>query len=432
LDVADRVSTSAVAEQDLEPGMTEMEPSRTQMLVFNCGSSSLTFKLFTASSERDARPRLSGKAHRVGVVGSEPSYIEFHDEGRDERIEIPLESHQQAADLVLEKLRDWGYRVDVIGHRWGHGGSCFRTAWVDRGRLFELRALIPMMPIHHPAMLQVILACRRKLPEMPQFVTADGAFHASIPAYAYTYPLPRSIVRKFGFRKYGFHGLSYQYVVRAATEYLGLPQPGSRIVACHLGTGGSSVVAAASGASVDTSMGYTGLPGLVMSTRSGDVDPMLATYLMGVYGERADDLIDLLNKKSGLLGVSGTSSDIRDLIPLLDHDPNARLAFDMYVHRLKKYIGGYVMALGGMDALVFTDDIGLHNWLVREQVCRKMEWCGVELDPEANRAATGDVTSLLSAAGSRAKVLAIPTEEELVICWEGMRLIEESHHATAA
>jgi acetate kinase len=411
--------------------MIKMEPSRTQMLVFNCGSSSLTFKVFTASSERDARPLIIGKAHRVGVKGREPSHIEFHDEARDERIEVPIESHEQAAGLVLEKLGDWGIHVDVIGHRWGHGGSYFRTAWVDRGCLLAMRALIPMMPIHHPGMLRVIHACRRRLPQTPQFVTADGAFHASIPAYAYTYPLPRGIVRKFRFRKYGFHGLSYQYVVHAATEYLGLPRPGSRIVACHLGTGGSSVVAVAGGASVDTSMGYTGLPGLVMSTRSGDVDPMLATYLMGVYGERSDDLIDLLNKKSGLLGVSGTSSDIRDLIPLLDHDPNARLAFDMYVHRLKKYIGSYAMILGGMDALVFTDDIGLHNWLVRERVCREMDWCGVELDPEANRAATGEVTSLLSAAGSRTKVLAIPTEEELVICWEGMRLIEESHAAVA-
>ena len=409
--------------------MTEMAPDRIQMLVFNCGSSSLTFKVFAASCERDARPLLTGKAHRVGVRGSESSHFEIHDEARDERIETPLETHEQAASLVLRKLEDWGVRVDVIGHRWGHGGSRFRTAWVDRGRLLELRALIPMMPIHHPGMLRVILTCQRTLPRIPQFVTADGAFHATIPAHAYTYPLPRSIVRKFGFRKFGFHGLSYQYVVHAATEHLGLPRSGSRIVACHLGTGGSSVVAVADGASVDTSMGYTGLPGLVMSTRSGDVDPMLATYLMGVYGERSDDLIDLLNKKSGLLGVSGTSSDIRDLIPLLDHDANARLAFDMYVHRLKKYIGGYALILGGMDALIFTDDIGLHNWLVRERVCRDMAWCGVELDPEANRAAIGDVTSLLSAAGSRVKVLAVPTEEELVICWEGMRLIEASHAA---
>jgi acetate kinase len=158
---------------------------------------------------------------------------------------------------------------------------------------------------------------------------------------------------------------------------------------------------------------------------------MLATYLMGVYGERADDLIDLFNKKSGLLGLSDFSSDIRDIILKLDVDPNARLAFDMYVLRLKKYIGSYAAALGGMDALVFTDDIGLHNWRLREETCRGMAWCGVELDEEKNRRATGEETSILNAAGSRVKVLAIPTEEELVICWEGLRLKEADHADTA-
>jgi len=154
---------------------------------------------------------------------------------------------------------------------------------------------------------------------------------------------------------------------------------------------------------------------------------MLMTHIMGVYGEHADDMIDLLNKKSGLLGISDFSSDIRDLIPRLDHDPQARLAFDMYAHRLKKYIGSYIAVLGGLDILIFTDDIGLHNWLLREHVCRDMAWCGIELDADANRRATGEETSLLSGPSSQVKVLAVPTEEELVICWEGMRLLEEKH-----
>lgn len=407
-----------------------MEPTRTQMLVFNCGSSSLTFKVFAATTEHDAEPVLTGKAHRVGVTGSEPSFLEFHWGERNERVETPLESHRQAAELVLAKLREWAVRVDVIGHRWGHGGSYFRTAWVDQKLMGHLRALVPMMPIHHPAMLSVIRACRHAAPGTPEFVTTDGAYHATIPEHAYTYPLPKGVVRRFGFRKFGFHGLSYQYVVRAAGRHLDVPPARARIVACHLGTGGSSVCATRGGASLDTSMGYTGLTGLVMSTRSGDIDPMLATYLMGVYGEHSDDLVDLLNKRSGLLGLSGRSSDIRDLIPLLEKDPNAKLAFDMYVHRVKKYVAGYATILGGMDALVFTDDIGLHNWLVRERVCHDMSWCGLELDREANRQATGDVASVLSTPASRVKVLAIPTEEELVICWEGMRL-GEGRHATA-
>ncbi len=394
------------------------------VLVFNCGSSSLTFKVFAATSEQDVQAVFSGKAHRVGVHGSQASFVEFHHGPRDEKTELPLETHAQAAALVIDKIREWDIRIDCIGHRWVHAGGKFKTAWVDRDLLVELKRLLPMMPIHHPAMLHVILQCRKSLPRIPAYVTADGAFHATIPDYVYTYPLPRDIIEKFGFRKYGFHGLSYQYVVRQAAAYLGVPFEHSRIVACHLGTGGSSAAAIAGGKSIDTSMGYTALPGLVMSTRSGDVDPMLAVYLMGVYGESADDLIDVLNKKSGLLGVSLFSSDIRDIIPRLDEDRNANLAFNMYVQRLKKYIGGYVATLGGIDALVFTDDIGVHNSMLREKVCSHMAWCGIELDLAANEKATGDSLSLLSAANARVKILAVPTEEELVICWEGMRLPE--------
>ena len=401
-----------------------MTPAPTaNFLVFNCGSSSLTFKVFAASSEGDAQPVFSGKAHRVGVKGSQPSFLEYHCGPRHERVEIPLESHGQAAGLVVKKLQDWDIRIDFVGHRWGHGGGRFKTAWIDDGFREKLRALIPLMPIHHPAMFRVICRCRRLLPRLPQFATTDGSFHATVPPYAYTYPLPKSVIRKFGFRKFGFHGLSYQYVVKAAAAHLGLPLAGSRIVACHLGTGGSSVAAIKDGLSRDTSMGYTALPGLVMSTRSGDVDPLLATYLMGVYGEHADDMVDLLNKRSGLLGVSDFSSDIRDLIPRLDHDPKARLAFDMYAHRLKKYIGSYVAVLGGLDVLVFTDDIGLHNWLLRQEVCQGLGWCGVTLDAEANRQAVGEKLSVLSRPGARVRVLAVPTEEELVICWEGLRLL---------
>jgi acetate kinase len=261
-------------------------------------------------------------------------------------------------------------------------------------------------------------------------VTADGSFHATIPTHAHTYPLPKDILKRFGFRKFGFHGLSYQYVIGAAAKHLKIPLKGTRMVACHLGTGGSSSVAVREGRSVDTSMGYTGLPGLVMSTRSGDVDPMLATFLMDVYGEQPDDVEDILNKKSGLLGVSGFSSDIRDIIGRIEEDPQARLAFDMYVHRLKKYIGSYIAALGGLDVLIFTDDIGARNWLVRDKACQGLAWCGVELDPDANRKATGgEVLSEIGSSGSRVKVLVVPTEEELVICREGIRILGGSHAA---
>ena len=392
------------------------------VLVFNCGSSSLTFKVFEAAPGGVIKTVLTGKAHRVGVKGTQPSYIEYQQGGDCEKRKIPLPSHEVAAFLTLNALKARGIAIDCVGHRWGHAAGCFKTAWVDKQLLSRLRTLIPMMPIHHPAMFSVILQCRKSLPGIAQYVTADGAFHSGIPPHVYTYPLPENIVRKFGFRKYGFHGLSYQYVTGKAAEHLGRRLCDMRIVACHLGTGGSSAVAVANGQSLDTSMGYTGLGGLVMSTRSGDVDPMLATYLMGVYGERGDDMVEMLNKKSGLLGVSVFSSDMRDIIARLESDPKARLAFNMYVHRLKKYIGGYAAVLGGMDTLIFTDDIGVHNWLLREKVCADMGWCGIELDLRANRQTTGDAISLLSAPRAKVKILAIPTEEELIICREGLKL----------
>ncbi|HAH30884.1 MAG TPA: acetate kinase [Elusimicrobia bacterium] len=397
------------------------------VLVFNCGSSSLTFKVFAATPAGDLKIVLTGKAHRVGVKGTQPSFIEFQQGSNNEKCEAPLQSHKAAALLTLEALKARGISINYIGHRWGHAGGSFKTAWVDKALLSKLKSLIPMMPIHHPAMYSVILQCRRTLPEIPQYITADGAFHSTIPPHIYTYPLPEDIVKRFGFRKFGFHGLSYQYVTGKAAEYLGVPLENTRIVACHLGTGGSSAVAVLNGKSLDTSMGYTGLGGLVMSTRSGDLDAMLAIYLMGVYGERSDDMVDMLNKKSGLLGVSRFSSDMRDIIAQLGNDPKAKLAFDMYVHRLKKYIGGYTAVLGGTDILIFTDDIGVHNWLLREKVCRDMGWCGVELDLQANRQATGDAISLLNSPNSKVKILAVPTEEELVICREGLRLAGEKY-----
>ncbi len=392
------------------------------VLVFNCGSSSLTFKVFKTSNAGDPPILLSGKAHRVGVKGAEPSSIEFHHDAVSESLQYPLATHAEAAAALRQKLIELGISIDMIGHRWVQSAGRFMTAWIDDAIMKDLVELLPLFPIHHPAMLGVIRYCAREFPHIPQYVTADGAFHRTIPAYAYTYALPRTVVSKFGFRKYGFHGLSYQYVAGEAARFLKAPDDSLRIVACHLGTGGSSVAAIKGGRSIDTSMGYTALSGLVMSTRCGDIDPMLAVYLMAVHGYRPDELLESLNKKSGLLGVSGFSSDIRDLIPRISNDEHASLAFEMYVHALKKYIGSYIVALRGLDALVFTDDIGVHSPTVRERVCRDMDWCGVVLDRERNVQAAPDGISLVSGRKSRVAILTIPTEEELVILREGMTL----------
>jgi acetate kinase len=233
-------------------------------------------------------------------------------------------------------------------------------------------------------------------------------------------------VDKYNYRKYGFHGLSYLYVIKTVSDFLETPAKELKIVACHLGTGGSSVVAVKNGRSVDTSMGFSPLSGLVMSTRSGDIDPMILIYLMVIYGYRNDDLLNLLNKKSGLLGVSGFSSDIRDIISRISGEKQARLAFNMYIQRLKKYIGSYLIAaLEGLDVLIFTDDIGVKNPLVREKICEEMEWCGIVLNKEKNKKYGMKKPELLSSRKSKVRIVAIPTDEEAVIVWEGIKLLKE-------
>ena len=393
------------------------------ILVFNCGSSSLTYKIFNVKSPKNIKTILSGKAHRVGVKGSKPSFIEHRLNKKQEKKEIPIANHSEAAFLVLDKVKQLNVKIDYIGHRWVHSVGRFKTSFIDKKMLEILKSLVPLLPLHHPAALSVIYKCRRTFPKIPQYVTADCAFHSSIPYYAYTYALPKNIINKFGFRKYGFHGLSYQYVVEEASRFLKTSLEKLKIVACHLGTGGSSVAAVRHGQSIDTSMGYTALSGLIMSTRSGDIDPMLTIYLMTLYGYRPDNLMNILNKKSGLLGISEFSSDIRDIIHVISKNKQAKLAFNMYIHALRKYIGSYIFSLEGLDTLIFTDDIGIHNWLVREKACENMEWCGIILDKKLNRQSVGDKTSLLSAKNSAVRILAVPTEEELAICSDGIKLI---------
>ncbi|MFH0919586.1 MAG: acetate/propionate family kinase [Fibrobacterota bacterium] len=400
------------------------------ILTFNCGSSSLTFKIFKVKAENDIEEIFIGKAHRVGVKGSEPSFIEYKFSGKTEKVEAPLPNHGKAAWRVLKQIEDLNIKIDYIGHRWTLSAGHFTTAFINDKLIATLKTLVPLFPIHHPAMLAVIARCVKSYPDILQYVTSDNAYHSTLPEYAHTYALPRWIIKKYGFRKYGFHGLSYNFVVNQAGQYLKRPASELKIVACHLGTGGSSVAAVDRGKSIDTSMGYTGLPGLVMSTRTGDIDPMLTIYMMIAFGLRSDEITNLLNTKSGLLGLSGFSSDIRDIIKRIPaREKQAEIAFNMYVHRLRKYIGSYVALLGGADALLFTDDIGLHNVRVREKACQDMDWCGIRLDPDRNRQATGENISVISSPDSKVTILSMPTEEERVICWDGIRLMKETDNA---
>ncbi|OGS21946.1 MAG: hypothetical protein A3J83_00805 [Elusimicrobia bacterium RIFOXYA2_FULL_40_6] len=395
------------------------------VLVFNCGSSSLTFKVYEQGSSEIFLVVLSGKAHRVGVKGSESSFVEYNYRGNISKDVVNIPNHRKAANLVLKFVKENNIEIDCIGHRFVHGGQYFqKTSMLGKEELKKLEACIPLAPIHNPISLAVIDESTAFYPDLPQYVTFDSAFHSTIPEHAFTYALPKNIINKFGFRKYGFHGLSYSYVSKEVSYYLGVSKEKLKIIACHLGTGGSSVVAIKNGKSIDTSMGYSPLPGLMMSTRSGDVDPMLSIYLMAMYAYKSDEIMDLFNKKSGLLGVSGFSSDIRDIIKDFGEKENAQLAFDMYVHRLKKYIGSYVMSLGGLDALIFTDDIGVKNWLLREKVCENMQWCGISLNKETNKNANIQELTLISAENSKTKVVSIPTDEEKSILHEGIKLMK--------
>ena len=283
------------------------------ILVFNCGSSSLSYKVFQATDSQHLAAVLAGKAHRVGVHGTEDAFIEHHLDGETFRKALPICNHREAATLAITFIRERNVQVDLIGHRFVHGGSLFqRSTFLDALQLERLGRCLPLAPIHNPNSLSVIHAAQEALPGVRQYVTFDSAFHASIPEYAYTYALPRALVEEHGFRKFGFHGLSYQDVTQKAACFLGVSLEALRIVACHLGTGGSSVAAVKGGRSVDTSMGYSPLAGLVMSTRSGDIDPILPLYMVERCGYTASEVARILNRQSGLLAVSGLSSDMRD------------------------------------------------------------------------------------------------------------------------
>lgn len=339
-----------------------------------------------------------------------------------------MPDHRAAARAILDYLLNQNREVSWIGHRFVHGGDNFKASVpITWQALAQLQSCLDLAPIHNPNSLSVIEVCSEILPQARQYVTFDTAFHASLPEYVYRYALPAQLSDEYKFRKYGFHGLSYQYVIQKAAQFLKQPLESLRIIACHLGTGGSSVAAIAGGRSLETSMGYSPLPGLMMSTRSGDLDPAILLTLLEKHGYSASQLNRLLNKESGLLGVSGISSDLSELVHLAMAPENrqARLAVEMYVHRLKSYIGAYMAVLGGLDVLIFTDDIGVRLWQIRQAACQGLGYCGINLDLLANQNAAGDKPVLVNGKDSPAKILVIPTDEEYMIAQEGLKLIAQ-------
>jgi acetate kinase len=386
------------------------------VLIINCGSSSQGFKVYAAEPGGEPEVVIAGKARNVATRTRENAFVEWTWRGATERRESDLSTHALAAAAILGVMRSEGVRIDAVGHRFVHGGGEFTaTTLVDDATLPRLRGTVPLAPIHNPNTLSVIDVCRDQLPGAPQYAVFDTAFHAAMPAETRTYALPVELARRHGFRKFGFHGLSYQYVSRRTAELLGRPLTTLRLVICHLGTGGSSVVAVADGRSVDTSMGYSPLPGLVMSTRCGDIDAEIVLQLLRG-GSAVEEVEELLNTRSGLVGLSGFSSNLAEIIEEAERgNVDCAVAYGAYVARLGHYIGAYFWLLGGADAIVFTDDIGMNAWQVRERVFKDAEGLGVVLDPEANRRAVGGATAFVNTEQSRTAILVVPTDEERVI-----------------
>ncbi len=390
------------------------------ILIFNCGSSSQSFKVYRASGEQPTGEAVaSGKAHSVATQTQAEARLDWQigEQSGSRGMELP--SHRAAAEQILALLEQQHIPVDAVGHRFVHGGTLFdHTMKIDPPALERLQQCLHFAPIHNPNSYSVIEVCLQRLPGVPQYAVFDTAFHAGMPEAARQYALPKDLRLQYGFRKYGFHGLSYQYVSAQAARLMGQPLARLKLILCHLGTGGSSVVAVQDGKSLDTSMGYSPLPGLVMSTRCGDIDPEVVLELVRI--TRSPEAASrILNQQSGLIGLSGVSSNLQEVIAAAEQgDADCALAYAVYVHRLRFYLGAFTWLLDGADLIAFTDDIGVKSWQLREEACGGVERLGVRLDRQANRTAPEDRATRISAAGSRTQVWVIPTDEESVILRE--------------
>lgn len=386
------------------------------VLIFNCGSSSQGFTVFHKNENGDVSIASYGKARNVATQTLSSGVLEWSVNGVAGKIETDFPTHRLAAERILAILSENGLKIDAVGHRFVNGGNYFNdTAFLDEAALEKLKKCLPLAPIHNPNSFSVIEVCREMLPGIPQYAVFDTTFHAKIPAEYAAYAIPQADAQANGWRKIGFHGLSYQYVSKRAAELLGKPIDAVKLVMCHLGTGGSSVCMFRDGYSVNTSMGCSTIAGLVMSTRCGDLDPEIALDLVRK-GMTPDQASDYLTKKSGLIGLSGYSSNLGEIIEAAEQgNKECELAFKVYVNRLRAYIGAFLYDLNGADALIFTDDAGIKYAKMREAVCADTEFFGLELDPIKNQEYDMKQEACLSTADSRIQIWAIPTDEERTI-----------------
>jgi acetate kinase len=397
-----------------------------KILVINAGSSSLKYQLIDADSEKVLA---KGLVERIGIP---KSALKHSAEGKDKLVvEKDLKDHTEAIKMVLNALVDKEYgvisdmsEIGAVGHRVVHGGEKFsESVELTESVMKAIEENIELAPLHNPANIMGIAACKANLPNVPMVGVFDTAFHQTMPEKAYLYGLPMEAYKQFKIRRYGFHGTSHKFVASRTAKILGKDIKSLRIITCHLGNG-ASVAAVKYGKVVDTSMGFTPLEGLVMGTRSGDIDPTVVQHLMNKVNMSLDDAIAYLNKKSGVLGLSGISSDFRDIWQAArEGNANAKLALEVFAYRVKKYIGAYTAAMGDVDAIVFTAGLGENDPSIRTMIMEDMGFLGVKIDEKAN-AERGE-EKIISTPDSRVKVMVVPTNEELMIARETYALIKK-------
>ena len=397
-----------------------------KVLVLNCGSSSIKYKLYDMNGQKELA---SGGIEKIGLPDS---FLKFTlSDGSKQVITQEIKEHTAGIELILKTLTDAKYgviksldQIDAVGHRVVHGGDKFCSSVVINQEVIDkIEECVDLAPLHNPANLKGIYAMQKILPKVPQVAVFDTSFHQTMPSYAYIYALPYDYYEKYGVRRYGFHGTSHRYVAKRGCEFLGIDLENSRIITAHIGNGGS-ITAIKNGKSIDTSMGMTPVEGLMMGSRSGNIDLGVLTYLMDKENLSTQQINDIINKKSGLVGVSGVSSDMRDIENAIEQgNERARLAMDMYFYYILKYISGYIAVLGGVDAIIFTGGVGENQPIMRKYVCDSLAFLGVDFNNELNDRIKGRETEL-TFPNSKVRVAVIPTNEELAIAIDTEELVE--------
>jgi len=397
-----------------------------KILVLNCGSSSIKYKLYDMNNDQVLA---SGGVERIGL---DNAFIKVAlPNGEKKQIMHDMPDHKEGVNFVFQVLLDKEIgalqsvnEIDAVGHRVVQGGDIYTesvlvTPQVEK----DIEDLCELAPVHNPGHLRGIKAVDELMPNVPQVCVFDNAFHSTMPDYAYLYPIPYDLYEKYHVRRYGFHGTSHRYVSKRVCEFLGKDIKTQRIITCHIGNG-ASIAAVKYGKCIDTSMGMTPLEGLMMGSRSGDIDAAAVTYLMEKLGKKPQEMSDFLNKKSGVLGITGISSDMREIEnAALEGNERAQLALNMYNYRIKKYIGAYAAAMGGVDIIVWTAGVGENQTDTRIDACSDLEFLGIKIDAEKNK--TRGQETIISTDDSKVTVCVIPTDEELVIARDTMRLVSK-------